>query len=163
MLMSWGAIIFYAFAAIAAVQLFYYLYFFKRVAFYKPKPKEHSQQQPVSVIICARDEDENIAKNLPGILVQHYSSTHEVIVVNDNSLDDSKYILAELQKTFNTIWEVKVVVKRGIIPILKARLFSFGLILAISFLLIIHSDSLIITLRLLFSEKSESAADLYIL
>lgn len=46
-------------------------------------------------------------------------------------------VFVELQKTFNTIWEVKVVVKRGILPILKARLFSFGLILAIAFLLII--------------------------
>ena len=103
MLMSWGAIIFYAFLAVTAVQLFYYLYFFSRVAFYKIKPKEHSQQHPVSVVICARDEDENIARNLPGILVQNYPTTHEVIVVNDNSLDDTKYILAELQKTFRKL------------------------------------------------------------
>lgn len=46
-------------------------------------------------------------------------------------------VFVELQKTFNTIWCVKVVAKRGILPILKARLFSFGLILAIAFLLII--------------------------
>ena len=46
-------------------------------------------------------------------------------------------VFVELQKTFNTIWEVKVVTQRGILPILKARLFSFGLILAIAFLLII--------------------------
>ena len=46
-------------------------------------------------------------------------------------------VFVELQKTFNTIWEVKVVPQRGILPILKARLFSFGLILAIAFLLII--------------------------
>ena len=98
MLMSWGAIIFYAFVAVTAVQLFYYLYFFRRVAFYKEQPKDHTQQHPVSVVICARDEDENIARNLPGILVQDYHTTHEVIVVNDNSVDDSKYILAELQK-----------------------------------------------------------------
>ena len=103
MLTSWGAIIFYAFLAVTAVQLFYYLYFFSRVAFYKIKPKEHSQQHPVSVVICARDEDENIARNLPGILVQNYPTTHEVIVVNDNSLDDTKYILAELQKTFRKL------------------------------------------------------------
>lgn len=85
------------------MQLFYYLYFFKRVAVYKPAAKEHSQQHPVSVIICARDEDENIARNLPGILVQNFSTTHEVIVVNDNSLDETKYILAELQKTFKKL------------------------------------------------------------
>jgi cellulose synthase/poly-beta-1,6-N-acetylglucosamine synthase-like glycosyltransferase len=103
MLMSWGAVIFYAFVAVTAVQLFYYLYFFGKVAFYKPQPREQSQQHPVSVIICARDEDENLARNLPGILVQDYPTTHEVIVVNDNSLDDTKYILAELQKTFKKL------------------------------------------------------------
>ncbi|MDP1745325.1 MAG: YihY/virulence factor BrkB family protein [Bacteroidota bacterium] len=46
-------------------------------------------------------------------------------------------VFVELQKTLNEIWQVKVVVKKGILPILKARLFSFGLILAIAFLLLI--------------------------
>ncbi|HTM93548.1 MAG TPA: glycosyltransferase [Flavisolibacter sp.] len=101
--MGWTAFIFYAFVLVTAIQLFYYLYFFRRVAVFKPKEKEQSQQHPVSVIICARDEDENIAKNLPGILVQNYPTTHEVIVVNDNSIDDTKYILAELQKTFKKL------------------------------------------------------------
>ena len=101
--MSWGAIVFYAFAGITLVQLFYYLYFFRRVAFYKPAARQQSQQHPVSVIICARDEDENLARNLPGILVQEYPTTHEIIVVNDNSLDDTKYILAELKKTFKNL------------------------------------------------------------
>lgn len=100
MLMSWSAIVFYVLVAVTAIQLFYYLYFFRRVAAYKPAPREHSQQHPVSVIICARDEDENLARNLPGVLVQQYPTTHEVIVVNDNSMDETKYVLAELQKTF---------------------------------------------------------------
>src|SRR5690348_2374149 len=103
MLMSWTAFIFYAFVLVTAIQLFYYLFFFRRLAVYKTKEKEQSQQHPVSVIICARDEDENIARNLPGVLVQTYPTTHEVIVVNDNSVDDSKYILAELQKTFKKL------------------------------------------------------------
>jgi len=106
--MSWQAIVFYAFVAITAIQLFYYLYFFSRVAFYNPKQKEQRQEHPVSVIICARDEDENLARNLPGILVQDYKTTNEVIVVNDNSLDDSKYILAELQKTFKKLQIVEL-------------------------------------------------------
>lgn len=101
--MRWEAIVFYVLIAVTLVQLFYYLFFFSRVAFYKPKKKDHSQQHPVSVIVCARDEDENLARNIPGILVQDYSTTNEVIVVNDNSLDDSKYILAELQKTFKKL------------------------------------------------------------
>ena len=96
MLMSWGFYLFAALVLVTLVQLFYYLYFFRRVAYYHPKEKEQFQQHPVSVIICARDEDENLARHLPGVLVQDYLTTHEVIVVNDNSLDDSKYILDEL-------------------------------------------------------------------
>ncbi len=46
-------------------------------------------------------------------------------------------VFVELQKTLNVIWQVKTVSQKGILPILKARLFSFGLILAIAFLLTI--------------------------
>ncbi len=46
-------------------------------------------------------------------------------------------VFVELQKTLNSIWQVKTVTQNGILPILKARLFSFGLILAIAFLLTI--------------------------
>jgi membrane protein len=46
-------------------------------------------------------------------------------------------VFVELQKTFNIIWKVKTVPKKGILPILKARLFSFGLIIAVAFLLLI--------------------------
>jgi glycosyltransferase involved in cell wall biosynthesis len=93
-------IIFALFCLITLIQVFYYTFFYSRVALYKENTKQQSQQHPVSVVICARDEDENIARNLPGVLVQKYPSTREVIVVNDNSVDDSKYILEELQKTF---------------------------------------------------------------
>lgn len=100
---NWEVIIFYCFAAATAIQVFYYLRFFRLVAFYHPKKKNSSQQHPVSVIICARDEDENLARNLPGVLVQSYRSTYEVITVNDNSVDDSRYILQELKKTFKSL------------------------------------------------------------
>jgi len=106
--LNWGEIIFYSFAFIAAVQVFYYGYFFCRIAFYKAKPKTKTQQHAVSVIICARDEDENLARNLPGVLVQSYPSTYEVVAVNDNSLDDSKYILQELKKTFKSLHVVEL-------------------------------------------------------
>lgn len=103
-----GLLVFLAFAAATAVQLFYYAWFFSRIAFYKPKPKTKSQHHPVSVVICARDEDENLARNLPGVLVQSYPSSFEVVVVNDNSLDDSKYILQELKKTFKSLHVVEL-------------------------------------------------------
>jgi membrane protein len=43
----------------------------------------------------------------------------------------------ELQKSLNRIWHVKAVIKKGVVNNLKARLFSFGLILAIAFLLLV--------------------------
>ncbi len=102
-LTNWEELIFCVFAIVTILQLYFYLRFFSRVAFFKPKIKNQSQQHPVSVIICARDEDENLARNLPGVLVQKYSSTSEVVAVNDNSVDDSKYILQELKKTFKSL------------------------------------------------------------
>ncbi|MBE0393323.1 YihY/virulence factor BrkB family protein [Flavobacterium sp. PL002] len=44
-------------------------------------------------------------------------------------------VFVELQKTLNLIWKVKLKTQKGFIHIIKARLFSFGLILAIAFLL----------------------------
>jgi membrane protein len=46
-------------------------------------------------------------------------------------------VFVELQKTLNLIWNVKLKPQNGYWLILKSRLFSFGLILSIAFLLII--------------------------
>lgn len=46
-------------------------------------------------------------------------------------------VFIALQKTLNMIWEVEVTAQKGIWPVIKSRLFSFGLILAIAFLLLI--------------------------
>jgi hypothetical protein len=65
--LNWWQIVFYAFGAVTVIQLFYYLWFFSRVSFYRLKKRARSQQHPVSVIVCARDEDENLARHLPGL------------------------------------------------------------------------------------------------
>lgn len=106
--MDWGEVAFYSFLLVTVIQLFYYLFFFRRVAYYKPSQKEKSQQHPVTVIVCARDEASNLAKNLPGVLVQQYSSTHEVIVVNHNSQDETRFLLDELKKTFRHLQAVNL-------------------------------------------------------
>lgn len=101
--MTWSLLVFCVFAAATLIQILYYLVYFERVASYQPPVAEHSQTHPVSVIICSRDEDENLARNLPGVLVQEYPTTHEVVVVNDNSVDDTRYILEELQKKYKQL------------------------------------------------------------
>jgi glycosyltransferase involved in cell wall biosynthesis len=96
----WRESLFAIFCLITLVQLFYYGWFFRRLANFSPPLREQSQQHPVSVIICARDEAAKLVTHLPGALVQTYPSTHEIIVVNHNSQDDTRFLLDEFKKTF---------------------------------------------------------------
>jgi glycosyltransferase involved in cell wall biosynthesis len=88
---------------IIAIQLFYYLYFFLRLAIYKKPHKNIHVEHPISVVICARDEAHNLINNLPGVLVQDYNTTHEVVLVNDNSEDETKYLIEEFKKSFKNL------------------------------------------------------------
>jgi NADH:ubiquinone oxidoreductase subunit 2 (subunit N) len=45
-----------AFSLTTLVQLFFYLRYFRLLAFHKPKAYDVTRQQAVSVVICARDE-----------------------------------------------------------------------------------------------------------
>jgi len=113
---SWWEVIFYSFSLVTFIQVFYYLFFFRRLAFFVPRIKEQSQQHPITVIICARDEAANLAKNLPGVLVQTYPTTHEVIVVNHNSQDETPYFLEGLKKTFKNLQIVNLTQEAKGIP-----------------------------------------------
>lgn len=115
-LISWQFVLFVVFCVVAALQVFYYLFFFLRLAIYKPGVKDFYQTHPVSVIICARDEAANLADNLPGALKQQYATTHEVIVVNDNSYDESKYLLEGLQKEFRHLRPIELTQEAKHIP-----------------------------------------------
>lgn len=85
----------YAFGLVTLIQLFYYWFFFSRLAFGKPK-KKYDATPPVSVIICAKNEYLNLQENLPGFLDQDYPD-YEVLVVNDGSDDESELLLHEMR------------------------------------------------------------------
>src|SRR5690349_6842428 len=104
------------FVLVTLIQVFYYLYFFRRVSWFKPGSKAKSQQHPVSIIVCARDSASSLAKNLPGVLVQTYPTTHEVIEVNHNSQDETNYLLEELRKTFKNLQPVNLTQEAKGIP-----------------------------------------------
>lgn len=116
LLRNWQLILFIVFCVVAGIQLLYHLFFFLRLAFYKPKEKNISQTHAVSVVICARDEADNLMQHLPGVLVQEYKTTHEVLVVNDNSFDESKYLLEELKKTFRQLQVIELTQEAKMIP-----------------------------------------------
>ena len=73
------------------IQLSYYLLIFVRTAFHKT-PQFRGKYAPVSIIICAKNERDNLLEFLPLFLKQEYP-TFEVIVVNDNSVDDTEDVL----------------------------------------------------------------------
>lgn len=73
------------------IQLVYYLLIYGRFAFHVKKANP-STTEPVSVIICARNEAENLDNFLPVWLTQDYPA-YEVIVVNDCSTDDTEDVL----------------------------------------------------------------------
>ncbi|MDR1340776.1 MAG: glycosyltransferase [Prevotellaceae bacterium] len=81
------------------VQLYYYLFIFRKVGLKQRKKKPEHTEEPVSVIICVRDESHNLSKILPLILEQDYPE-YELIVVNDNSSDDSEEILKLAQTQY---------------------------------------------------------------
>lgn len=79
--------------------LFYYFYFFIRIALHKTPDVVSGNLPPVSVIICARNEEQNIIDLLPRVLNQQYAAPFEVVVVNDGSWDGTGDELKELAKT----------------------------------------------------------------
>ncbi|MBI5539979.1 MAG: glycosyltransferase [Bacteroidia bacterium] len=89
------------FALSLLIQLFYYLFFYLRLAWGKVKINENNNE-PVSVIICAREEAENLEKFLPLVLEQDYPN-FEVIVVNDCSEDHTENVLKNFQLKYSNL------------------------------------------------------------
>ena len=83
------------------IQLAYYLGIYSRTVWLRKKRNVEpvNEMPPVSIIICARNEQDNLAKNLIPILTQDYPS-YEVIVVNDCSEDDTEELLMDLKKQY---------------------------------------------------------------
>jgi cellulose synthase/poly-beta-1,6-N-acetylglucosamine synthase-like glycosyltransferase len=84
-------VVFSVFVLAAAIQLFYYLFYYFAVYLHKPTDI-NTTNQPVSIIICARNEADNLRNFLPAVLEQDFPD-YEVIVVNDCSEDNSYDIL----------------------------------------------------------------------
>jgi biofilm PGA synthesis N-glycosyltransferase PgaC len=82
------------------VQTWYWIRYYSRSAFAKAaKTHPPAKLPPLSVVICARNEGENLAKFLPGVLEQDYPS-YEVVVVNDCSEDNTDDVLGSMMKRY---------------------------------------------------------------
>ena len=104
-IIQWGAIPIYIyvlysiFLLCTLAQLYYYVVHFGRVVHFRSCPDggRDGVQRPVSIVICAKNEQQSLKENLPLFLKQDYP-TFEVVVVNDGSTDESEMLLYEIKQ-----------------------------------------------------------------
>jgi len=92
---------FLVFALGFAGQIYYHWIYFRRLAFFKEQDIQN-EELPVSIVVCARNEYENLRKNLPLLLNQDYPY-FEVVVVDDSSDDDTTELLNSFDKKYGNL------------------------------------------------------------
>ncbi len=110
-----NTVIFYAFVGWAAIQILFVLFVFRRF-FEVPNfttPLLMPRRKPVSIVICAHNEEKNLSEHLKSVLDQNYSDAQgvplfEVIVVNDCSTDGTHNVIAGFQKQYANLREVVI-------------------------------------------------------
>ncbi|MCF7567204.1 glycosyltransferase [Sabulilitoribacter arenilitoris] len=104
--MSFLDYMYYVFIIVVFFQVIYYLLFLSQFAFLKLK-KKTNKNIPVSVIICAKNEAENLKAFLPSIIAQEYSN-FEIVLINDASQDETLEIMEAFSSQHNNIKIVDV-------------------------------------------------------
>lgn len=95
------------FALTVAIQLGYYLIVFLRFARFNPSEQNLENNEPVSVIIAAHNEDFNLEKNMPFIFEQDYPN-FEVVIVNHASTDDTHHVLNDFSRSHKNLKVVNI-------------------------------------------------------
>jgi glycosyltransferase involved in cell wall biosynthesis len=83
------------------------LFFIGYFSFASAKESSSNYSPSVSVIICAKNEAENLKKFIPFILEQNYSE-FELILVNDASIDDTLEVMEYFKETDHRVQLVNV-------------------------------------------------------
>jgi glycosyltransferase involved in cell wall biosynthesis len=100
-------VLLYSFVLVVIVNCVYFL-LFSKFSFLKASDKNDSEDYPVSLIICAKNEAENLKKHIPLWLEQEYPN-FEIILINDASIDDTLEIIESFSETDSRIQIVNVV------------------------------------------------------
>lgn len=94
--------VFNVFLAITFIQFAYYLGVFSIFSFSKKNNTFRTQtSEPVSVIICARNEEKNLQQFLPFFIEQNYAN-FELVLVNDSSTDTTLQVMETFKEKYPT-------------------------------------------------------------
>ncbi len=104
-----GMLLLSIFIITAILQTIYWGVIFFRFALHHPKETNTGNARgfPISVVICAYNEEENLRKHLPAILAQEYPN-FEVLIVNDDSTDGSGAVIEEFQQSFPHLRSIRL-------------------------------------------------------
>lgn len=99
-------IVFCVFIAVVVIQFLYYIVVFGKFSFAKPQTVT-PKRVPISVIVCAKNEEENVKKFVPLLAEQDYH-TFEIVLIDDASSDNTLEIFEGFEKQYPNIKLVKV-------------------------------------------------------
>ncbi|MDR2972254.1 MAG: glycosyltransferase [Bacteroidales bacterium] len=111
------------FGIVILLQILYYITIFSRFSFHKQKLIEKKENPFVSIVIVAKNDAHNLIKTLPEILSQEYPY-FEVVVVNDNSKDETQQMVKDFQYRFSNI---KLVDLESSVTNIKGKKFPLAL------------------------------------
>ncbi len=98
--------IFCAFIAVVIIQAIFYIFFFSRFSVLKQEKKTRKNID-VSVLICAKNEAENLQNFLPSIINQDYPN-FEIVLINDASQDNTLEVMEQFASQHENINIVNV-------------------------------------------------------
>ncbi len=98
--------LFCLFIAVLFVQFFYFVIVFRKFSFSKSN-NYISDNIPVSVIVCAKNEAENVKKFIPLLTQQDYKN-FEIVLIDDASTDETTEIFEIFEKKYKNIKIVRV-------------------------------------------------------
>jgi glycosyltransferase involved in cell wall biosynthesis len=94
------------FIAVVLIQFLYYIVVFGKFSFAKPQAST-PKKIPISVIVCAKNEEENVKNFIPLLLEQNYPD-FEIVLIDDASSDETLEIFEQFEKENSKIKLVKV-------------------------------------------------------
>ena len=100
MALSYGIVFCIFCGVVMAVQCYYQIYFFLKFIRFKVVELDysHTNSEPISVIVCARDEYKNLVETVPAMANLQYNP-YEFLLVDDVSFDGTRDFMDAFIKT----------------------------------------------------------------
>ncbi len=98
--------LFCLFIVVVVIQFLYYVVFFGKFSFAK-KQTLTPKRIPISVIVCAKNEAENVKQFVPILAEQDYPD-FEIVLIDDASSDETLDLFEAFEKQYSNVKLVKV-------------------------------------------------------